>query len=474
MTEDLISPREFGTAFKGFLDHSMAHAEPPDPPLRARLHDHFRTDPAALAVVGDQFDGYDQANVHLAIDAWVGSEGRDAELVGVRSGPMPRPLGLADLALKPRPGGVMPQALEGPTERVTVGVGFEDTVACVQSGLYLARDGEQRVALFVRGPDDFGNPFARKVRVDVMADAEETATQVLGTLRRWVRERSVHRGKVLSLEVKMPTGVVDVRFHRFPAIDRDEIVLPAGVLERIERHTIGAAEQAPRLLRAGRHLRRGLLLHGPPGTGKTFTVMYLASRMAGRTVLVVTGRGMGLVERAAAMARLLQPAMVLLEDVDLIAEERTQQGTGPNTILFELLNQMDGLGEDCDVIFVLTTNRPELLEPALASRPGRIDLAIELPLPDATGRARLLERYGAGLDLGGIDTESVVERTEGVSAAFIKELLRKAALAAALEDHHSEPIALAPRHLDEALGELVSGGHLTHALLGARPHRATC
>jgi hypothetical protein len=371
-------------------------------------------------------------------------------------------------------GGGVPQALDGPTERITVPVGFEETVSCVQSGLYLARDRDRPVALFVRGPDEFGSPFARKVRVDVMAETEDSAAQVLGMLRRWVRERSVHRGKVLSLEVKMPTGVVDVRFHRFPTIARDEIVLPAGILEQIERHAIGAAEQASRLRRAGRHVRRGLLLHGPPGTGKTFTVMYLASRMSERTVLVVTGRGMGLVERAATMARLLQPAIVLLEDVDLIAEERTQQGAGANTILFELLNQMDGLGEDCDVIFVLTTNRPELLEPALASRPGRIDLAVELPLPDAAGRARLLQRYGAGLDLTGIDLDGLVERTEGVSAAFIKELLRKAALVAALEDQDSDPIALAPRHLDEALQELVTGGQLTHALLGARPPRATC
>jgi ATP-dependent 26S proteasome regulatory subunit len=78
--------------------------------------------------------------------------------------------------------------------------------------------------------------------------------------------------------------------------------------------------------------------------------------------------------------------MVVLEDVDLIAQGRGQpfQPTGP--ILFELLNKMDGLRDDCDVIFVLTTNRPDILEPALAARPGRIDLAIELPLPDADGR----------------------------------------------------------------------------------------
>jgi ATP-dependent 26S proteasome regulatory subunit len=59
--------------------------------------------------------------------------------------------------------------------------------------------------------------------------------------------------------------------------------------------------------------------------------------------------------------------------VGLIAEERTQQSVGTNALLFELLNQMDGLAEDCDGLFLTTTNRPEIMEPALASRPGRID-----------------------------------------------------------------------------------------------------
>ena len=60
---------------------------------------------------------------------------------------------------------------------------------------------------------------------------------------------------------------------------------------------------------------------------------------------------------------------------------------GSPGVLFELLNQMEGLAEDEDLLFVLTTNRPDLIEPALAARPGRIDLALEIPLPDADGRA---------------------------------------------------------------------------------------
>ena len=74
--------------------------------------------------------------------------------------------------------------------------------------------------------------------------------------------------------------------------------------------------------------------------------------------------------------------IVIVEDVDLIGEERSRNNNCNTPVLFELLNQMDGLGDDADILFLLTTNRPEAIEPALASRPGRIDQAIEIPTPE--------------------------------------------------------------------------------------------
>jgi ATP-dependent 26S proteasome regulatory subunit len=208
-----------------------------------------------------------------------------------------------------------------------------------------------------------------------------------------------------------------------------------------------------------------MLLHGSPGTGKTLTAMYLAGQMPDRTVLLITGRSMGLLEQACAMARTLQPATVVLEDVDLIAEERSRQNAGGCApLLFELLNQMDGLADDADILFVLTTNRPDLLEPALAARPGRIDQAVEVPLPDAECRRRLFELYGRGLNVS-TPVDAYVERTAGASAAFIRELLRKAALFAADD---GAALEVKSQHFDEALHEMiVEGGDLTKSLLGA-------
>jgi ATP-dependent 26S proteasome regulatory subunit len=127
---------------------------------------------------------------------------------------------------------------------------------------------------------------------------------------------------------------------------------------------------------------------------------------------------------------------------------------------------MDGLAEDIDILFVLTTNRPEILEPALASRPGRIDQAYEIPLPDPECRRRLFDLYSSKLTMRVENLEAFIKRTNGASAAFISELLRKAALFAAPD---GDPIIVTDRHLDEAMHEMViAGGAITKNLLGSR------
>ena len=133
-------------------------------------------------------------------------------------------------------------------------------------------------------------------------------------------------------------------------------------------------------------------------------------------------------------------------------------------MLNKLLNEMDGLKEDADILFVLTTNRPEQLEGALAGRPGRIDQAIEIPLPDAIGREKLIHLYGSGLRLNGSVVAEAVKRTEGVSAAFIKELMRRAAQAS-IARADDQPVVVGD--VDEALDDMLfSGGKLNVALLG--------
>ena len=142
---------------------------------------------------------------------------------------------------------------------------------------------------------------------------------------------------------------------------------------------------------------------------------------------------------------------------------------GANPVLFSLLNEMDGLSDDVDVVFLLTTNRAEALEPALAARPGRVDQAVELQLPDADARRRLFALYRGELDVDESNLDSVIGRTDGVTASFLKELLRRAALLAADTDRGGGRLAVTAAQLDAALDELMDTRNaMTRTLLGGR------
>jgi ATP-dependent 26S proteasome regulatory subunit len=205
-----------------------------------------------------------------------------------------------------------------------------------------------------------------------------------------------------------------------------------------------------------------VLLFGPPGTGKTHTVKYLMSVSPGTTVIVLSGHALRLIQVAAQTARALEPAVVVLEDCDLIAEDRSYS-PGPQPLLFEVLDALDGLADDADVAFVLTTNRVDLLEPALAQRPGRVDLAVEIPLPDEASRRRLNRLYARDLPFTPSALDAAAERSEGTTASFAKELMRRAVLTAADAGHPPGDADLATA-LDELLGDTET---LTRSLLGS-------
>jgi hypothetical protein len=419
------------------------------------------SEPRDLPIVSRALAPWDRPNFQLAIDAW--SEGLQVEFVGLPVMHGYR-AGLAELT---RSTPWLDQLEPGAVEHVSVPIGEDASVTCVQSGFWLVHDADGPLVLMLKS-DDQG--MGESLTLEVMAARRELAERVLAELWRRMSELNVYRGRVLELRSRHfhDDEGAPLTVRALPTIPRERIVLPNGVLERIERQAFGIADHAQRLLSSGRHLRRGLLLHGPPGTGKTLTAMYLAAAMPGRTVVLLTGQALGAVSASVDLATALQPAMVVLEDVDLVAMDRDFEPT--NAVLFELLNAMDGLDEDHDLLFVLTTNRADLLEPALAARPGRIDQAVELPLPDADGRRRLLELYGDGLHLTLGGGDPIIDELDGVSPAFIRELLRRAALICA-EDSEGE-LHVTADHLRRALEELRLGANgLTNTLLGARPAR---
>src|SRR5215213_142641 len=436
------------------------------PTFAGLITEHLGVPPEGAEVVEETWPSYDLVNVQLGLNAWLeeppeGTPPRTYQLVGLADY-RHREFGLTDLLQRdredygPRPGNVSWSNLpSGPDGQVQ---------PAVRAGLYLVADRNARVAILVLAADpESGMGVAQ---LHVVSNRPGVAATVAAEIRRLALVHNVYRGQVISFSRDMfgERGAA-LHFHRRPALTVEEGILPAETLAAINRQVVGVAEHRERLLAAQQHLKRGLLLYGPPGVGKTHSVRYLTSQLDGVTIVLLSGESLGLISTACSVARTLQPAMIVVEDVDLIAEDRGMH-PGHHPLLFQLLNEMDGLAEDADVVFLLTTNRADVLEPALAARPGRVDQAVSLDLPDADSRRRLIRLYRGSLVLDESRLESVIARTEGVTASFLKELLRRSAIIAASESEAGQ-LAVSADQLDAALDELLdTRDAMTRVLLG--------
>src|SRR5215472_17187292 len=449
--------REFAAAFRGFLDWVHATVAREDNEVSALVRDFLGSDGGHRSVVTRELPPFEHVNLQTAVDAWSARAGRTVEVRGIAMPPHFGGLSLQQLVA----GEALPPLRLTAPALADLPNGPGSTLGCLRLAVLLVTDQGGHYVVMIQAPSE----HQPSLQIEVAGLPVALAQRVLTELDQLRADLNVYRGHLLEVSLD-PMGGVILTFTGPPGITRDDVVLPATVLARIERHALGVAGHRQALLAAGQHLKRSLLLYGPPGTGKTHTTRYLLGHMTGYTRLVLTGRSLVAVGAVAELARALLPAVVVLEDVDLVAEERTL-GAASSPVLFDLLDAMDGAAPDADLLFLLTTNRADLLEPALAARPGRVDVAVEIALPDATARRRLLTLYGqhVPLALTEEDVHLAVERTDGTTASFLKEVIRRSVL----EALHENPAltAVTGTHLTRALDDLLDAAQaVTRTLLG--------
>lgn len=449
--------RRLAASVREFLDWAHRGWSADDHNAVSRLVSQHLGDNDERSVVSRTWPAFEHVNLQTALDAWRAQDGHDVVVQGFA---LPPHFGGISLQNVVSGEGMPPLTLCAPA-LVDLPNGPDSTLACLRLALLLVTDGSDRYVVMVVGPSEHEPQF----RLDVVG-LEVSAVQALfGELEQLRSALNVYRGQLLEV-ASNAFGSVGLQFASLPPTERTDVVLPEHVLGRVERHAFGVAEHREALLQAGQHLKRGLLLYGPPGTGKTHTTRYVVTHMDGYTRLLLAGRSLHLIGSVAEFARELEPAVIVLEDVDLVAEDRSFMHGG-NPVLFELLDTMDGAAADADLLFLLTTNRADLLERALAARPGRVDVAIEIGLPDADARRRLIELYGRSVPLRLNEDElgAVVERTEGVTASFLKELLRRAVLEALRDSPRLTDVT--NEHMTRAVDDLLdSAQELTRTLLG--------
>lgn len=323
---------------------------------------------------------------------------------------------------------VSPKAKEVPS-------GPNGQTASIPWGVYeipmlgVVTDGAKDVVWTARVSTEFhveGNPhqgFSRikfKIEAELQRQYEEGFNQIMDLVEQDLAEHSLYRGKAFRLSLLDNDGdpkmFPEVNFMDVGTLTPDDLILAQVSHNAVHTSIFTPLQRTADLRRLGIPLRRGVLLAGPFGTGKTMTANVaagLAAKHGWTFVYVEHARELASVLR---FVKAYLPAVVFCEDVDrIVSGERTSE-------MDSLLNVIDGVdGKQDETMIVLTTNDVDSINPAFL-RPGRMDDVIDMQLPDVVATRKLVHVYGRGL----IDPDDSLTLSSKALAGQVPAMIREA------------------------------------------------
>jgi cell division protease FtsH len=321
-------------------------------------------------------------------------------------------------------------------------------------GVMLLQRGDVRLAVYLVAEQ----LLPSTVLVCVAPRHQREGAAFLRGLERRVREKKLYKGQKFEFGGR-------IRFLELAPRSWDEVALPPQTREMIIAHTTRFLERAGEIEQFGVSPRRGLLLTGKPGTGKTLICKVLMNTSPGITCIAAHSAGMlepCYIDELFHMAADLSPSMVFLEDIDLIGQGRIRSYHRTADALARLLYALDGLQDCKNVVTIATTNWVEILDEALKDRPSRFDRIVYVNPPDTRERREFLQSLAKRIPLPTDLIEHLVERTTGLTPAQIQEVVHSAAIETAASP--GEPgfweKAFATSVMEEALAQMkgTSGG----------------
>ena len=300
--------------------------------------------------------------------------------------------------------------------------------------------------------------------LEVAAKDADTAMEMRDLVKKHAFENSIYRDRTISIDINFhknrysddePKAYFSILFNPVEKVADEDIIIDPKHHAILKESLVEFYQDREQLKTFGIPSRRAFLLYGPPGTGKSMTCRYVMQNLPGTTRIIVRGNQLQHIASICEVARLLQPSLLVLEDVDLAFSGREINFYG--TVLGEFMDILDGMNQDDELLFLMTTNAIERVESAIKDRPGRVNQCLLLGFPEHDDRIKFLGLYLKDHLTTSLDLSEIAKNVGNVSQVFLKELCLRAVQYAAREvqfDH--EKLLLENRHFDRAIDEIIS------------------
>ncbi|HEX3107258.1 MAG TPA: ATP-binding protein [Terriglobales bacterium] len=290
--------------------------------VEAALKRHFKATPLQdLVTASRTFPLMARVDVQVAVNTLLGQPG--SKLLGVHRQYSHETLTFANLMQN-----IHDPAVISPLQYEEIDIGDAQPVRCLRQGLWMSSSDRTRFALLLSSGGRYGRDEGTHLEIAVPPGemGANLSRQIFENLEALIKKTSSYRGKVISLEQsdRYSGHMGTLRVQKLRSVRREDVILPAETIQILDRNVRDFIAQRQELQKLGMPIKKGLLFYGPPGTGKTHTIHYLASQLPDHTTLLVTAEQVALLDHYFQLARFLQPAMIVIEDVDLVARRREE------------------------------------------------------------------------------------------------------------------------------------------------------
>ena len=326
--------------------------------------------------------------------------------------------------------------------------GYDKRENFLVSGQLLVERGEDRFVVTV----DVNPRYPSSVQVKGAAEKKDEMETFVDGFMTLAKEENPYRGKRIAFSGR-------VQFLNVKDKSWDDIILDPRTRKEVRANTVGFLRRKGRWTGYGIPRKRGVLLAGEPGTGKTLICKALMAEAEGMTCITTNAYKLCADEYITdlyEMAEDLSPCIVFIEDIDLIGLNRQEYHYQHGPALLSLLNVLDGVEEKQEIVTVATTNNWEALDRAISRRPSRFDHVIKLSLPSHGERRELIQLLCRKIPMDGQTRDYIAGKAEHCTPAQVQEIIYGLAIECSEEASEATPscLKLSRADVDQAISRV--------------------